>query len=656
MRTRYAITLTALATSALGTAQPTPLTRQLDWWVANGTVRTIEADQTNELAYLGGDFSEMLPPASTQYGCLLESTGEGWPVLRSPDPVPSVWFDHVRPNNTVRAVVSDGIGGWYIGGDFTQVNSQPRLRLAHILADGSLDPNWQSGTDGIIRALCLHNGKLYVGGDFSNASLVRNRIAAFNAEIGSADYSNLDLAFNSLGQANNNQVRVIVASGDLLYVGGTFTSMAGATCNRLIALDGTTGQSTSWVPNANGEVNAIVLTNNTAMVGGSFTQVNSTGRNRFAEIDLTSGALTTLNPGSNGTIWSLALSGDTVFAGGEFTNFYGQSRSRLAALKLLPTPAILNWNPAPDNSVITMLVEQDHVKIGGTFGNVGTTSQVRYRLAAVSRSTGEADLWNPFSNGSVLALAKHSTGIYAGGSFTTVGYRLRNRLAAIDLTTGKPTLFNPNVNNTVYDIELHAGNIYIGGAFSSVGGQTRNRAAALDVTGTPLALWQPNINNTVYALAKDGTLLYLGGSFSTISGFTRNRIAGLDLATGAVSTTWAPTADGDVMTMAVNNGSLYAGGAFTTIGNPAQPRQRIARLGLGSENPDSWNPGASGTVRCFAFKNNDNRVFVGGQFLNIGGASRNYLAALDANANGAVSDWVCNANSFVYALCLSGNT
>lgn len=656
MKTLYTSAILALFAPAWCIAQPTPLSRQLDWWVASSTVRAIETDQDNGVAYLGGDFTIIQPPASTTYGCLLEATGEGWPVLRSPNPIPSIWFDHVRPNGIVRAVVSDGAGGWYIGGDFTQVNAQPRLRLAHILANGSLDPDWQSGTDGTIRTLALHNGKLYVGGDFSNASLVRNRIAAFHAIQGAPNYSNLVTEFNNQGQANNNQVRVIVASGNLLYVGGTFTSMGGATCNRLIALDASTGQSTSWAPNANGDVNAIALSGSTAMVGGSFSQMNSTARSRFAEIDLTTGSLTTFNPGANSTIWAVALSGDTLFAAGEFTSFFSQTRGRMAAVKLTPTPAILNWNPTADNAVFTMVVEPNSVRFGGNFGNAGTTQQVRYRIAEANRIDGNVTSWNPFADGTVLTLAKHSTGIYAGGSFTLMGYRLRNRLAAIDLATGKPTLFNPNVNGTVYDIELHEENIYIGGSFTSVGGLTRNRAAALDQSGTPLTLWQPNINNTVYALAKDGGTLYLGGTFTTISGYTRNRIAGLDLATGAVSTTWAPSSDGDVFTLHVNGGSLYAGGTFTTIGNPGQPRQRLARFALGNENPDTWNPGANGTVRTFAFKNNENKVFVGGQFTNIGGASRNYLAALDANSNAALAPWVCNANYFIYALQLSGNT
>lgn len=42
----------------------------------------------------------------------------------------------------VRAVVSDGAGGWYLGGAFAHVAGQPRAGLAHVGPGGELDPIW----------------------------------------------------------------------------------------------------------------------------------------------------------------------------------------------------------------------------------------------------------------------------------------------------------------------------------------------------------------------------------------------------------------------------------------------------------------------------------------------------------------------------------
>src|SRR5687768_5873997 len=74
--------------------------------------------------YIGGHFTAI--GKSQPYGASL-STESG-----TPD------FNVVVPNGTVFSSRSDGAGGWYIGGDFTQVGGQPRNRLARINADGSL--------------------------------------------------------------------------------------------------------------------------------------------------------------------------------------------------------------------------------------------------------------------------------------------------------------------------------------------------------------------------------------------------------------------------------------------------------------------------------------------------------------------------------------
>ena len=42
----------------------------------------------------------------------------------------------------------DGSGGYFIGGTFTQVNGVPRKSLAHILANGTVDPVWKPEVEG----------------------------------------------------------------------------------------------------------------------------------------------------------------------------------------------------------------------------------------------------------------------------------------------------------------------------------------------------------------------------------------------------------------------------------------------------------------------------------------------------------------------------
>jgi hypothetical protein len=76
----------------------------------------------------------------------------------------------------------------------------------------------------------------------------------------------------------------------------------------------------------NGRVHAIVRIGDTVYLGGSFTAVRrpdgtTATRNRLAAFRVSTGQLTTWNPNANGTVLALATSSDgtRVFAGGDFT-------------------------------------------------------------------------------------------------------------------------------------------------------------------------------------------------------------------------------------------------------------------------------------------------------------------------------------------------
>ncbi|MEM9481298.1 MAG: SdrD B-like domain-containing protein [Verrucomicrobiota bacterium] len=72
---------------------------------------------------------------------------------------PSVW-----------AIVEDGNGKIYLGGDFTSSHGVPRGKIARVMEDGSLDVTFNPGTgfDGTVHAIhLLGDGSILVGGAFS---------------------------------------------------------------------------------------------------------------------------------------------------------------------------------------------------------------------------------------------------------------------------------------------------------------------------------------------------------------------------------------------------------------------------------------------------------------------------------------------------------
>ncbi len=123
-------------------------------------------------------------------------------------------------NGWVYAVVPDGAGGVYIGGYFTQLTLAPvhgggtvtRNYVAHVLADGTVDPAWNPNANGYVFALAVSGTTVYAGGFFNNiGGAARNNMAALDATTGNAT------AWNPNADA---PVRALAVSGSTVYAGG----------------------------------------------------------------------------------------------------------------------------------------------------------------------------------------------------------------------------------------------------------------------------------------------------------------------------------------------------------------------------------------------------------------------------------------------------
>jgi hypothetical protein len=106
-------------------------------WTTDYLVNAIA--QTSSTIYLGGTFSHVGQPVG--FGVPL-SAASGQPAGRFP-----------KVNGPVLASVPDGVGGWYIGGQFTQVGELVRTNIAHILAGGDVDAQWNPYANGAVNAL-----------------------------------------------------------------------------------------------------------------------------------------------------------------------------------------------------------------------------------------------------------------------------------------------------------------------------------------------------------------------------------------------------------------------------------------------------------------------------------------------------------------------
>ncbi len=156
------------------------------------------------------------------------------------------------------------------------------------------------------------------------------------------------------------------------------------------------------------------------------------------------------------------------------------------------------------------------------------------------------------------------------------------------------------------------------------------------------------------ALAVHGPV-YAGGSFLTIGGQSRVNLAAIDPSTG-LATSWNPAAKmtpkdlTQVAALVVSGTTVYVAGVFSEMGG--QTRNNLAAIDAATGLATNWNPNADGMVRALAV--NGSKVYVGGFFANIGGAARGNIAALDATS-GLATSWDPEADTTVWSLAVAGN-
>jgi len=627
-------------------------------WATDGEVYSVVT--TGNRAYIGGSF--------TYVG---QSVGSGFPVSLTTGQLLTVF---PKFNSTVRTVVDDGAGGWYVGGDFYEVDGVDIQYLAHVLANGSLDTSWQPQPNSSVYALALSGDRLYVGGNFTQFGIAvpvtRNYLASFDTATGN---------LTTWDPSPNNLVTTIAATGTKIYIGGHFNliSSESLTRNYFAAFDTTTGSSTSWNPDANSNPEVMILSEDgtTVYTGGNFTNIGGNARNYLAALNLTNGSSTAWDPAPDNQVTELVENGGVIYVGGSFSTIGSEARSYLAAVDKT-TATSTSWAPNPDSSVYSLALNGSTLYVGGYFTNIG--GQERFYIGAVDTITGDATSWNPNVNSSVTTMAFNAgrTALFLGGEMFLANGVWRDYLAEIDLTTGRATTWNANADSYVRALAFNPDQtiLYVGGSFSNIGGGARNMIAALTRSTGLATSWDPSADNAVYALAvaPSGSPIYVGGDFTTIAGEAIRNLAAIDSAT-ATSTGWMVFPTDWIRSLALNDAGtkLFAGEYRRRCPllplEPAMGGLHIAALppictyagAVEAFDTDSsltfWSNILGNGVYALALADDETTVYAGGSFANPGvlGAS-NYLLAMDVTDGTISSSWAPDPDSTITALMMNG--
>ena len=364
-------------------------------------------------------------------------------------------------------------------------------------------------------------------------------------------------------------------------------------------------------------------------------------------------------PAVNGGVYSMAVHGSTLYIGGDFTTV-GPDTGSFASFATSNGSAAT----APAFGCCVLAVASDRAGgwyVGGYFTSAGDGAHDY--LVHVTASGALYPSFDPDPDNSVEALALSPDGhtLYVGGDFSTIGGQTRDDLAALNASNGSATSFEADANSDVDALALSAdGNtLYAGGDFTMIGGDPRDSLAAVSAsTGVVSSTFDPEPNGIVQALvpSSDGATVYVAGWFSSIGGEPYSYLAAVSTSDGTAVTAFQPNPEGAVLALAYDSstGTLYAGGFFSgTSSIGGADRNYLAAVTTSTGAATSFDPDPNGDVYALALSGDGSTLYAGGYFTSIGGQSRSRLAALSTADSTASSGFDPGPNDAVYALGLS---
>jgi hypothetical protein len=591
-------------------------------------------------------------------------------------------------DGSVRAIGIDADGNRYFGGSFTRIGGHRAPGILALDAQGAVATEFDPavGFDGPVHAVVyLADGSVVAGGDFATyRGLPARSIAHLSAQ------GELDLAFSPPSGKNgfDGPVYALAASGNSVYVGGSFRNYRGSGVAGLVKLS-STGQldpvfntTIQNPPCVDRSVYAIALRGNTLVIGGDFSAYRGAPARNLAKIDPVTGTLDPrFNPpsysnGSDGDVRALALTATHVYAGGSFRRYRNSPANAIAKIALtgeLDT----GFNPpsgpngfAPTGSVVQAIVVSDTaVYAGGTFRTYrGGRAE---NLAKIGlNGVLDTEFNSPSLAGassSVFGLALGGDSLYAVGSFAFYRGIERGGLAKISADNGAPDpAFHPGglgfsregVVPAVHTIALRSdgarlvvGGDIVGSLYDGIPtGSLVKAKASGEVDAAFIAA--VSVKGTVEAIAVSSRTIYVGGAFQSISGKPAKRIAKLSQA-GVLDLTFSPPTgpngfDAPVYALALASNAIYVGGDFKTYRGITSVR--IARLSLGGALQSDFDckEGFNAKVRALALSKDEKTLYAGGDFTKYGYLQAKHLAKI-STANSAL-DVGFSPQSGVYSL------
>jgi hypothetical protein len=284
---------------------------------ANGVVRALKVSPAGTRVYAGGDFTAVGGASRARIAALSPTGGNAFG-----------WSPYI--NDSVKAITTSNSGATvYAGGDFNSAEGAGRRHLAAFNAtSGSLSASFKpsvsngAGNFATVLDMDVHpdGDTLYFAGDFALVNgHARRNAAAVSTGIATLRVWSPSATADVVGELD------VSSSGRTVFVGGRGPG------GYAQAYGPVTGGNPVWNVAANGDVEALVVSSSILYIGGHFTTVGGASRGHLAALSA-SGGLQSWNPGADGIFgaFGAAITSSHVAFGGQFTTVGGENHQGIA--------------------------------------------------------------------------------------------------------------------------------------------------------------------------------------------------------------------------------------------------------------------------------------------------------------------------------------
>ncbi|MFB9077838.1 calcium-binding protein [Flavobacterium procerum] len=392
---------------------------------------------------------------------------------------------------SVFALAFDDENSWFIGGSFSIFDGVNQGRLAKVDSEGEHDISYLAAGVGfdnsVLDILPLENGKIIAAGSFKkfNNNPV-SRIACLLED------GTLDPGFNTSSNGADNFIKALIKQSDgKIIAAGNFLKYNNISSSRIVRIlsDGSIDASFNIGKGFNNQVYCMALQSDGKIIaGGNFASYNGIASGKIVRILPDGSRDSSFNPGSgaDGIIQSVIVQPDgKILVGGNFSNFNGIEHLKLVRLNSDGSiDSSFNVGFGFDKYVYAMALQPDgKIMVGGNFLTFNKTSQKRIvRLNADGSLDASFDSGIGFSKGDVRSIfIQPDNRIIIGGTFSgTYKSSPSLRLIRVMQNGTYDSSFSVALNNTLYSMRISADyRLVIGGSFNSVSGISKHRIAKL---------------------------------------------------------------------------------------------------------------------------------------------------------------------------------